>query len=214
MAKSMVDVLRQKRLNSARRSVNASELRENAVHNKANITKDLIGANNGIDEDTQLESRLSYLYYSMKSKYDNKSLQSLVVHSDKSKAFWQRVAAVCKQSEVDPDRFMKAQFSYFHKTFGTTPDLPQLTTEAAIQRARDFTGQTKGNVVGNNIPADVSLGAVFARCEKQLREMCRAQKCNREEFYRRFVCTGVFTFPNEFLMRDPTYLEVADEFQG
>lgn len=213
MTKSMVDVLRQKRLNSARRSVSAGEARENVIHNKATIAKDLIGSNNGINEDTQLESRLSYLYYSMKAKYDNKSLHSLVVQSDKSKAFWQRVSVACKQSEVDPDRYMKAQFAYFHKTFGTTPDLSQLATDAAIQRARDFTGQTEGNVVGNNIPANVSLGAVFARCEKQLREMCRAQQCNREEFYRRFVCTGVFTFPEEFLKRDPTYLEVAHEFQ-
>lgn len=214
MTKSMVEVLRRKRLNSVRRSVSSSEARENIIHNKASITKDLIGANNGINEDVQIESRLSYLYYSMKSKYDNRSLHSLVVQTDKSKAYWERVGVACKQSEVDPDRYMKAQFSYFHKTFGTTPELSQLATEAAIQRARDFTGQTKGNVVGNNVPANVSLGAVFARCEKQLREMCRAQSCNREEFYRRFVCTGVFTFPEEFLKRDPTYLEVASEFQG
>ena len=211
MSKSMVDYLRKRRITKVTRSIAMSEANENGIRNKAEVARNLLGSNSGIDSDTQLASRLSYLYYYMKAKYVNNALFSKVTHSEKRDEFWARVVEACKKADVSPEKYMKAQFSYFHKTFGTVPNVNQLATSGAVTRAQEFAGKVDGFIVGNNVPIEDNLGAVFSRCERQLRDMCKAQSVDRAEFYRRFVCSGVITFPVEFLNADPVYEEVVNE---
>lgn len=211
MSETMIETLRKKRATTAIRSMAMSETNEQQLHNKAEAAREQLGNTNGINEDKELIAQLAHHYYQMKASYSGKRVQTRVVESAKRQQFWGKVQVCCKTAGVTPERYMKAQFSFFHIAFGTTPKLSQLATEAAVERAQSFEGKTSGKVVGNAIDAGVSLGSIFARCEKQVRDICRVQSVTREEYYRIFVIPGLISMPHEFLNADPVYREVASE---
>ncbi len=211
MSETMIETLRRKRATTAIRSMAMSEINEQHLHNKAKAAREQLGNTNGINEDTELTAQLAHHYYHMKASYSGKRVQTRVVDSARRQQFWGKVQTCCKTADVTPERYMKAQFSFFHIAFGTTPKLNQLATEAAIERAQSFEGKTSGKVVGNAIESGVSLGSLFARCEQQVRDICRAQSVTREEYYRIFVIPGLISMPHEFLSADPVYQEVANE---
>ncbi len=210
MAETMMETLRRRRVTTAARSMAMSESNEQQLHNKAEAAKEQLGNLTGIDEDANYVAQLSHHYYEMKARYHNKRVTTTVVQSAKRDKFWTRVQVCCKTAEVTPERYMKAQFTYFHTAFGTTPKITQLATEAAVDRAQAFEGKTTGKVVGNAIEVKADLGALFGRCEKQIREVCRKQKMDRATYYRTFVLTGLLPMAKEFLRRDPVYQEVAN----
>lgn len=148
---------------------------------------------------------LRTLYYSMLEDYKGSSYAQAGPPSKRAEALWRRVEAACERSECPPKKFMRAQFDWFDKTFGRAPDLVQLTTDAAIDRAREFSGNVERRVVGVQ-KAEVSMADIFRQSEKLLRDMMRAQKyTDREKFYQDFVLTEIFTFPPAFLKADPAY---------
>lgn len=211
MPDSMVELFHRRRAQAAARSITASENNEQYLHNKAETTRELIGNTGEIDEDAHYTRQLAFHYYEMKARYYGKSTVTRVTHSKKSENFWKRVQLACKTSGVTPERYMKAQFDFFNVAFGTVPKINQLITEAAIERAREFAGKTEGRVVSNAIEAKVDLGAVFKRCEQQIRDICRAQKLTRKEYYQHFVLTKLISMPKQFLDADPVYQEVIRE---
>lgn len=209
MSESMMELLRKKRATSNSRSIAMSESSDIQLHNKAEAAKEQLGNTSGIEEQTAYIAQLSHHYYDMQAKYSNKRVVTRPKESKKRTQFWSRVQEACKVSEVSPERYMKAQFDYFHVAFGTTPKMANLATDAAIERAKAYDGKTSGKIVGNAIEAGVSLGSVFARCEKQVRDIMRAQRVTREEYYQRFVLTRLIAMPQEFLNADPVYRKVA-----
>lgn len=214
MAETIVELLRRKRAQMAVRSITASERNESYIHNKATTAKEILGNTGVLDVDAHFTRQLAHHYYDMRARYRGKVALTRPKTSVKSVAFWAKIQTACKQAGVTPERYMKAQFDFFHVAFGTVPKLSQLGTEAAIVRASEFEGKTTGKVVGNAIEAKVDLGAIFQRCEKQIRDICRAQKMTRKEYYQHFVLTKLISMPTQFLAADPTYREVVNEFKS
>jgi len=151
------------------------------------------------------------LYFKMISTYTGQVKYYTDEMTDGQVALWIRVEKARREVGCSAERYLKAQFVYFDKTFGTYPKTQHLATEGAIERAREFAGPTEGLVLGNMRPPDIDTAARFRQSEKTLQKMMKAQRCSREEFYRRFVLTGVYTFPKEFLEADPAYIRAVGD---
>jgi len=210
MNETMMEVLHKRRLIKVANSIRMIESNEQQLQNKAEAAKEQLGNLTGIDEDAAYIAQLSHQYYIMKACYQGKSLYTKVVDSEKRRMLWSRVQACCKKADVSPEHFMKAQFDYFHRAFGTTPKLSHLATPNAVYRALAFEGKTIGKVVGNAIEFKLDLGALFSHCEKQIRDVCRAQGIDRAAYYKIFVVTGLMPMDTHFLSKDPVYQEVAN----
>lgn len=210
MQETMMETIRRKRAVSVCRSLTATENNENYIHNKAEATKEKLLHTNGFTEENAYIQQLSYYYYSMLASYKGQTIKTKIVDSESRRKFWGKVQQCCKEAGVTPERYIKAQFSYFHNVFGTAPKLNQLITEAAVARAVDFDGNTAGRVVGS-IPVHRDEGSIFRHCENQIREVCRAQSLSREEYYKKFVLTKLIPMSKEFLNLDPIYLKVLNE---
>lgn len=211
MPESMLEMMRKKRLANAIRSVSVSESNEQLIHNKSNAVKEKLGHTCKLDEEKLYIQQLSYHFYSMQASYSGKPLRAVTKESKKRQDYWGRVQDACKKSGVPPDRYIKAQFQFFHHAFGTTPKLCNLATEAAIDRARSYEGKTEGSVVSSAIEATVDLGSLFSRCDKQVRDVCRNRNITREDYYRTFVVTKLIPMPQQFLNADPVYRGILDE---
>lgn len=210
MSETMMEALRKKRATTAARSIAMSQINEQQIHNKAEAAKEVLGNTTGITENAAYVAQLSHHFYEMQARYKGKRVCTTVVESEKRKTFWTKVQSCCKTAGVSPERYMKAQFAFFHTAFGTTPKMHQLATAAAIDRAKAFEGNTAGKVVSNAIEATTDLGALFGRCEQQIREVCRKQGMDRATYYKTFVVTGLLPMAREFLARDPVYQEVLN----
>jgi len=205
------EILKKNRLLKISRSERFTENQEQDVSNKASHVKRILGGEDSGDATPIALTLLKDTYYNMLSTYKGKFVSHAVDMNKKSLALWTRVESCRAQADCDADRYLKAQFVWFDKAFGKAPTVEQLATETAIDRALEFTGSTKGRVLGNIRKAPISKADVFRESEKTLQKMMAAQGCNREEFYRKFVLTGIFGFPADFLKADPTYQRVKAE---
>ena len=205
------EILKKNRLLKISRSERFTENQEQSVSSKASHVKRILGGEDDSDATPIALTVLKDTFYNMLSTYKGKFVSHPVDMNKKSLALWTRVESCRAQADCDAGRYLKAQFVYFDKTFGKAPAVEQLATEGAIDRALEFTGSTKGRVLGNERKAPISKADVFRESEKTLQKMMAAQGCNREEFYRKFVLTGIFGFPDDFLRADPTYQRVKAE---
>lgn len=204
MPTTITDYLTKHRLNQIKKSITSSESNEAYIHNRSVATKALLSQDLPVVTTTHTGADLSAIFYSMLDKYTGKQRFAHVTTTPKSVAMWGRVAAACAASGVPPHTYMKSQFDYFHRLFGTTPKLTQLATENAIVRAQVFSGSDAA-IVGNGIEHKISIGTLFSHCEKQIQDVCKAHKLTREEFYRKFVLTKLLSLPTSFLEADPVY---------
>lgn len=207
----ILEVLRQRRLKSARSSVAFGEASDAAVSQRAKLAKATLAEINGneVPKDAE-ELRMASIYYRMVDEYYAKS--SIRMPSKVSKrglALWRRVVRSCTESQVEPEQYLRAQFQYFHKAFGRPPELRQLATDNAKTRAREFAG-VKGKIVGNDIRHKGDIASIMRNAEKQMQDICRAQSMTREEVYRNLVLTGLMIFPKEYLAADPVYQKVKN----
>jgi len=205
-------VLEQERLRSLKRSIQFSEQREAATARHSQAAKAVL-LGKPLPTSLSLEAQtLRSMYYTMLKDYRGESFTFPGPLTKRGESLWGRVGDMCKQAGCSPQKFMRAQFDWFHKAFGRAPELNQLATETAVIRARDFAGNAGSRIVGNNIKAKVSMADVFRESEKMLRAMMKAQGCtSREEFYTRFVLTEVFSFPPAFLKADPAWRSVSGQ---
>lgn len=204
---NIVDALREHKLRSIKRSVQYTEQREAATERHAQLAKSVISGK-PLESSLTLEANtLRTLYYEMLRDYKGGSHFNIPGPVTKrGAALWTRVEAARKRAGVDAKTFLRAQFAWFDKNFGRPPQLPQLTTDAAVERVAEVGTIQMRRIVGAGVEAKVDKAAVFRQSEKLLQDMMRAQKCDsREEFYREFVLSGVFTFPKDFLNADPAY---------
>lgn len=202
------EILKRHRLLKIDLSERFTENQEQNVSNKASHVKRILGGEDSSAANPISLTLLKDTYYNMLSTYKGKFVSYPVDMNKKSLALWTRVESARAQADCDADRYLKAQFVWFDKAFGKAPTVEQLATETAIDRALEFTGSTKGRVLGNERKAPISKADMFRESEKTLQKMMAAQGCNREEFYRKFVLTGIFGFPDDFLRADPTYQRV------
>ena len=199
-------------LTKIQKQIRGSEAHETAVNNKATRVKRLLVGEVGteIDVRTMSAQDMCAMYHDMLSDYRQQSNFVDYAKINKSAiAFWSRVVDICQKQGFTPKAYLQAQFSYFHTTFGTAPLLPQLITEKATERAKAEV-KIKGRVVASAVASDFSLSDMFRECDKQVRNICRAQNMTREEFYQKLVVTGEYPLPVAFLNVDPVYQKVAN----
>ena len=183
-----------------------SEANEGRLHDKLEVALECIGNNTGIDADKSYVKQLSYHYYVMKARFYGLQLYSSITESARRDAVWRRIQEAHTKSGVTPERYMKAQFEYFQDMFGTVPKLSHLATDKAIERAQKFKGKTTGKVVSNAILYKPDLGAVFGRCEKQMREICKERELSRVDAYKFLIRVGMLSMlDSKFLALDPDY---------
>lgn len=214
--KDLLEYLRNRRLASLKGSRAASDRYNSEIQDHADRVKHQITGEALPDSfDAAPAQYVATLFYRMKDEYSKtKSFARLSPKQfSRSKSYWSRVVTRVMEADVLPETYIRAQFSWFHDAFGTTPELKHLATDAAVERASLFSGNTARAVVGNNIKHSLSMATMFRHCEQQVRKMCRAQKVTREEFYIRFVLTGNMTFPKAFLQADPVYKRVTKEYE-
>ena len=207
----IVEILRKHKLRKEARSEAFKKAQKNSIDSKMSTTKYVIS---GKDPNSSLPPEIVYLrekYYNMLRTYKGDGVSFSKEMNKRSVALWTRVERARKMSGCDPDRYLKAQFDWFDRTFGKAPTLEQLSTDTAIERAAEFAGPTEGKVLSNSRKAPVDKADVFRESERTLQKMLAAQNCTREEFYRKFILTGLFALPREFLKADPTYQRLINE---
>ncbi len=190
------------------RSIRGSEAYEKRVENETKKTKQILSSGELSDEfdtATITANQVCELYHTMVFDYTQKP--NFIDFSKISKqaiAYWTRVYQASQKAKLTPRQYLHAQFEWFHNAFRKVPEVKQLATQAALERASEYSGSNK-RIVASSIEVTVPLSAVFKRCDKQVRDICRAQQITREEFYRDFVLTGVMAMPLSFLTADPVY---------
>lgn len=210
----MVDILealKQARLRSVKASISFSETRDKHLHQQAEYVKATV-----LTQDTEAKERndvteAANLYYEMLDFYFAKhTFRMPKLMNDKSIRLWTRVVDAAREVNMPIKDYLKAQFVFFHKAFGKPPDLPQLATPKAKERAKEAVlGSTR--VVGNNIEIKKDIAGLLRSAEQRMQELCRTHKLSREDVYRKFVLTGLFFFPKEYLDADPIYKKVCSE---
>jgi len=201
----ILTALEKRRLSSINRSIQYSEQCEQSVRQQAAEVKSLLSGKKQVIDGLSAEAQnLRLLYYSMLRDYRGDIYKSKPL-TKRGRALWLRVEKAWRRAGCDPKKYMHAQFKWFHKAFGKAPEVQQLATDGAVDRAREYTGTTEFRVMGVK-KANIGLADLFRESEALLREVMRAQKCkSREEFYKDFVLTGMLCFPKQFLKADPAY---------
>ena len=201
---SILDVLRKKKAAAEKRSAAFSARKEAQTSARAEYAKDIV-AGRQVSAGGSLEiQRLRDVYRDLSQHYYG-SLPTFSKELNKTGiALWSRVEAARAQVGCSAEQYLTAQFAWFDKTFSTAPKLSQLATEAAIERAREYTGTPKRLVSRGKVHCDKT--AMFRQAEVTVQQIMRAQMCgSREEFYTRFILTGLYALPAEFLAADPAY---------
>lgn len=208
---SVLDAVRKRRISLEERSQRGQDFYRKRVEGKAREVKGILSGDNpnaGVPVEVVA---LRDLYYYMLESYTRKREVFGVRMNARSVSMWTRVEKAQKRSGCSQERFLKAQFDWFHKTFGKAPEPLQLATDGAVERACAYEGRTEGRHVSNDVRYKTTKADKFMQNEKLLQKMMSAQKCTREEFYRRFVLTGLYSFDPEFLKADPVYRKVQED---
>jgi len=210
MSIDVMSLLRERKLASLKRSIASSENHEKRVSQNANRAKAVINNTSPYAGSEHFEEYiLRDKYMRALEDYQRKPVHAYVGQpfTPKGLALWKRVAKAWRESGVDADVFIQAQFTYFHNVFRKAPTAQQLTTEGAVLRAISVRPE---KVSTNDIPAQIDLGELFKRCEKQMTEIMRAQKLTREEVYRNLVLNRLVMFPEVYLNADPIWKKVKN----
>jgi hypothetical protein len=205
MAVDILAAVAEQRLVHVKRSVASSEAHAKRVQGLA--TRAQVMLSNGMAgvPSAQIEEYLLRdMYARVLTEYTRKP--QFAYHSQeftpRGLALWRRAVKALKASGVDRETFVRAQFTWFDKTFRTAPTPVQLTTDEAVVRAASVKPEA---VRTNNVAADISVGDLFRRCEKQMSDLMRVQRMTREEVYTKLVKNGLAIFPAQYLNADPVW---------
>lgn len=205
----IAEIIKQHQMANLSHRERMQDARDKAISAKADALEHILGGENADPSMPVSHYLLKSLYYNMLMDYTGGGYLFETEPNAHSKALWKRVEAARQDSGVEPQTFMKAQFKWFDKNFGTHPRLMQLTTDDAVKRAIEFAGDADKKVVGAP-KAPVKRTEMLKETEKLIQSVMRAQKCNRLEFYKRFVLTGVYPIPEAFLKLDPVYKQAKE----
>lgn len=199
---SIVAAVRKERVKKLQKQLRGADVLRKAVQQQATIAADVLSG----DSETTYpdEHKAQRLYYEYLGAYQRRARGITTITSKRSLALWRGVVACAKEAERPIEEYISAQFQWFDKNFGTYPKSYQLRTKAAVQRALEGSNNPR-KVVSKYKASTNSTADVMRMADKQVRDMCRAQKVTREEFYMKFVLTGLVQLPEPFLKADPAY---------
>lgn len=211
MAVDILEAIKQQRLKAIRSSVAFSETRERIVHAQAESVKVLLSQDLQSPQEINPADLAASLYYKMVDEYHvRSSYKQVTTPTKRSIQLWTRVVKCADEVGLPIESYLRAQFAYFHRAFGRVPELSQLATAKAKDRAKLFVEGPK-KIIGNDIRMDRNVAQLLRDAEEQMRQLCRQHNLSREDVYRKFVLTGLFFFPKEYLNADPVYKKVASE---
>ncbi len=152
------------------------------------------------------EVELRILYYSMMdSYYQRTSFPFTPPPSRKGLTMWSKVAEYKRMAGVSAEVYIKAQFAWCDKCFGSPPTFAHLMTENAVNRALQFSG-LPGRVVTSAVPMQSEKAELLKQTDAQIRAICKAQSMTKAEFYREIVIPGLMILPHAYTSIDPEYL--------
>lgn len=210
---SIADAIRERKLKQLNASDNFTTIRDKRVALAAQTLKHA-RLNDELDgEGVKPAEVLRRHYYNMCEQYTGKKIFSYDDPSnEKSRKLWDRVAKRCEESGASEVEYMKAQFDYFHATFKKAPTLSQLTTEAAVGRAKAFIGRsTERRIVSGATEVTLDFATMMRQSEQMMQQLMKAQDMTREEVYKNLVIPGIYSFPKEYLKADPAYKRALEE---
>lgn len=203
--------IKEARLKTLRRSFAATEAHEAAVSRTALATAAVITGTAKSDFREHLEEyTLREIYVRELERYDGKKRfgYSGQPFTPRGLVLWTRIVRAWKASGVSMQDYVKAQFAWFHEKFRKAPEPVQLATDEAVLRAATVAPKKVGSVAKEEI---LDVGALFSRCDKQIRDVMRAQKMTREEVYRKLVKPGILLIPEKFLRQDPVWKALEND---
>jgi hypothetical protein len=205
MSNDIVEILRKHQLKRIQKSESFAVARERHMQNRTSYVKCLLS---GKDPNIGVPLPVVFIRSVYKRLLESYTGQANLLEQEMNKssiAMWTRIEEAREKAGCDAERYIKAQFVWFDKAYGKAPSIEQLATASAVDRAIEFAGPTEGRVLSNGRKAPITKADIFRASEKLLQSLMEAQGCNREEFYSKFVLTGLYSFPDEFLKLDPTY---------
>lgn len=205
-SKPILDAMRQERVKKLDKKYVGAEAHAKHAVALGEAAKRMRSTNPEVIE----EVHLTEMYYGMVARFRGKSNFTTYTPSAKRDAIWKRIIARVRESGVSGEDFMKAQFQYFGDTFGCPPNLPSLTTEKAVKRAQSFTGML-GSAHASAVDYKSDKVEILQYYDKLIRDVCKAHKITKEQFYRAFVLTGEIVIAQVYLDADPIYKKVSNE---
>ena len=202
---SILEAIKKQQLRSIKRGIVSSEIQENVTRVNAEHVKSVL---NGEADDIN-ETKMAGIYARLRSQYDGKPHVGKPL-TKRAISFWQRVISRQKESGVSPEKFMVAQFDWFHKNFGKVPEVFQLTTDASVTRAREYVGSENKKIASTTREANVNFAELMKQSDKMMRDICAAQGMTRLEVYTKLVIPGHFAFPKQYLDSDPVYKQALE----
>ena len=202
---SVLEAIKKQQLRSIKRGIVSSEIQESVTRANAEHVKVVLsGEADDIDE-----TKMAGIYARLRTQYDGKPHVGKPL-TKRSKSFWGRVLVKQKESGVSPEKFMTAQFDWFHKNFGKIPEVFQLATDAAVTRAREYAGSENKRIASTAREANVNFAELMKQSDKMMRDICAAQGMTRLEVYTKLVIPGHFAFPKQYLESDPVYKQALE----
>lgn len=204
--KPLTHLVRKARVRKALKARQGAEVLERVLDRRVDSTQALLRTDFEADESCAEEFTLMTLFHKMNDDYHRRSVPISPEMSKRAVLFWRRVLNAQQKSGVSAEVYLRAQFSYFHDTFGTAPKLEQLATNNAIMRAKEYAAlKSQTKVFSNNTKFSIEMTELFKTCEKQLQQLQKVHKMSRVDVYKNFVLTGVVYFPKSFLDLDPAF---------
>ncbi len=212
-SENILEVLKERRLRSAKASITFSETRDAIISEKAKLIKVVLADLSGTEIHDAEEMRMAALFYRMMDEYYvSPAIKMPTTATPKGLSLWRRVVKSCGEAGVEPEAYLRAQFVFFNKAFGRPPKLHQLATTKAQERAIAYAAENNvvRRVVGNDIRHVSDPASVMRAAEQQMLTICRAQNMTREDVYKKLVVTGIIAFPKMYTDSDPVYRRVYE----
>jgi len=208
MQGKVIELLRKKKATSLNLSLGYTDHSNKATHEKSEYVKSAIKSDFKDFPTKAIAAREAY--YNCYTYYKRTAPRAFSTPTKRNFSLWVRMSAAIEKAEVDPVVYMKKQFEFYHKVFGTLPKPHFLTTDAAVSRVRESVANNEPTVAVRSIPSEgADLATTFRRCEDMIRSVARTHSLTREEVYTRFVLTGLLPLPDIFLKADSVYIKVA-----
>ena len=206
MKKHIIELLQEQRVKKLQRAEQYANHKEKVLNSKAEAVKRILRGDKAIEGLSITASHLRDLYYDRLRAYKGENYSYDPGVTKAGTRLWERVEKAFNTSDVDPERFIKAQFAFFDKAFGKAPEITQLATQTAVDRAREYEGLTEGRVLSNARKAPITKADTYRQSELMIQQIMAAQKMTRVEVYQKLVANGLVSLPPEFMERDPAYI--------
>ncbi len=190
-------------LKQAKQSIRGSE------QNQRNLSNEAAKVAKNIREDSfSTGAALQSTYYRLLRTYNHEGVISMP--PKKIAACWNKtiLKAYLASESTSVEHYLKAQFQWFHAVFRTSPEIKQLGTKAAIDRANLYVPESTANITTAVVAFKKDVPTLMRNAEKQMQALREARSFTREEVYKHLVIPGLFIFPKEYLDADPVYQRI------